>query len=328
MKRVYPIIIGSLAIIIVFILWHYSKRNPSDGSASIRVGILRHESTLPFYIADEYGLFEKHGVKAVLVELPPGDHMPALLSDRVDIISPTSFPMLFGVMLEHPKLLYVVFPGAEVDNGPTVYGFIVRKDFSGKGIEDLSNSIVMAINPYTQVNIRTILTSAGIPKTKWPEIRIASREVALAAVQKGNATAVIMDQPALAVALGSNEFRLLESNPRAKHIGSPYWSGAGAAKRTTWVEKNDQFDHLMTAIDEAILQIRSDSLSAHRVLAKRLGLDTAIAEQCGGYYFPTSTEAVPTTGIEGTIKALVDAGLLREPISMEGFFPPNLYGLK
>ena len=52
---------------------------PSSDAISqgrIRIGILRHESSLPFYVADELGLFKKHGLDVTLIELPPGDHIP------------------------------------------------------------------------------------------------------------------------------------------------------------------------------------------------------------------------------------------------------------
>jgi hypothetical protein len=222
-------------------------------------------------------------------------------------------------------LLYALFPGAEVADGPIVYGFIVKKDFRGTQIENLLGGVVMAINPYTQVNIQTIFTAAGFPKDKWPEIRVASREAALGALANGQATAAIMDQPALAVALSSGDFRLLEANPRAKHIGSPYWSGSGAVKRDKWQEKHAAFARLMLAYDEAILQIRKDADHAHRILAKRLGLNEKIAAQCGGYYFPTSAEPVPTNGIKDTSDALVRAGLLAKPIDITSFFPPGIH---
>ena len=61
-----------------------SKKN------TIIIGILKHESTLPFYVAEELGYFKKHNIDAELVDLPPADHMNALLSNRVDILSCTN----------------------------------------------------------------------------------------------------------------------------------------------------------------------------------------------------------------------------------------------
>src|SRR5205823_855200 len=104
-----------------------------------------------------------NGLEVALVELPPGDHVPAMLADRVDIISPTSFPTLFGVMVQHSNLLYAVFPGAEVSNTATVYGLIVRSASTAQSVKDLHDRI-MAINPYTKVSIEMILNAAGIQK--------------------------------------------------------------------------------------------------------------------------------------------------------------------
>ena len=321
------VIAVSAIVVVVLVIGGYFLFRPSPASEDVlKIGVLRHESSLPIYIADELGLFESHGLRVELVEVPPGDHMPALLSERVDILSPTSFTVLFGVMYEHPGAVYAVFPGAEVLDGPTVYGFVVRQDFPGTGLNDLRNRTVMAINPYTQVNIQTILSSAGIPREEWPEIRVATREAALGAVADGTAQGAIMDQPALAVALASGDYRLLEANPRARHIGSPYWSGSGAVTQERWSERRDAFMRLMSATDEALAHIQVDSDAAHRVLAKRLGIAEDVASQMGGYYFPKSNEAVPLDGIRATVDALVSAGLLAERIDLTEFFPPSVYG--
>lgn len=298
---------------------------PQQDSLAIRIGILKHESSLPFYVAEELGLFAKQKIGAQLIELPPGDHMPALLSNRVDVISPTTFPTLFGIMQQHPDSLYVLFPGAEVLGGQVVYGLIVRLDFIGSDITSLQKKVVMAINPFTQVNIQTIFSSAGIHQDSWPEVRVASRDVALQAVSEGTASAAIMDQPALAVALQSGSYRLLESNPRARHINNPYWSGAGAIKRTTWTERNASLLKLLSAIDSAITFIEREPDSAHSILAKRLGLDPQIAGQMGGYYFPKSHDSVPVDGIERTVQALIAAKLLTGPVHLDDMFPPGLY---
>jgi ABC-type nitrate/sulfonate/bicarbonate transport system substrate-binding protein len=328
-KRGFLFFVSIVLLVGVGLIAYFVFHKPtSTNVGEISIGILRHESSLPFYVADELGLFKKYGLNVKLIELPPGDHMPALLSNRVDIISPTSFPVLFGVMLQHPGFLYAVFPGAELSEGPVVYGIVTRKDFKGHTIHDLRGSVMMAINPFTQVNIKTIFSSARIPEKQWPEIRVASRDVALKAVTDGTAAATIMDQPSLAVAIATGDFRLLEANPRAKYIGSPYWSGAGAVFRQQWNDKRSEYTKLMMAIDEANKVIRRDTLTAHKILAKRLGLSLEIAAQCGGYYYPLSSETVPKEGIQKTVEALVEAGLLEKTISLDNFFPNGFYGEK
>lgn len=315
-----------LTILVIGSLWFFKPPVTPSQIEPLRVGILKHESTLPFYVAEEFDLFHKHNLQVQLIELPPGDHVPALLADRVDVISPTSFPALFGIVAQHPDLLYAVFPGAEVTEGQTVYGLVVKSDNSSQGVKDLRGGVIIAINPYTKVNVQMILNAAGLPKNSWPEIRVASREAALQAVADSTAEAAIMDQPALAVALASQGYRLLEANPRAKYIGSPYWSGSGAVKRSTWAARNEDFQRLTAAIDESVKAIRTDSGAAHRILAARLGLRREIADQIGGYYFPLTNEAVPKDGIEKTVDAIRAAGLLESSISLKQFFPPDYYG--
>jgi ABC-type nitrate/sulfonate/bicarbonate transport system substrate-binding protein len=229
-------------------------------------------------------------------------------------------------MQKNPDLLYAVFPGAELADGPTVYGFIIAKNSKVSTIEELRKKNVIAINPYTKMSIQAILTASKIPEIDWPIISVAARDAALNAVNSGQATAAIMDQPALAVAIASGDFKLLEANPRAKHIGSPYWSGSGAVLKEHWKNDTLAFIALMKVIDEALVYIDRDPVNAHRILAKRLGLDPSIANQMGGYYFPKSTEKVDLSGIKETVNALVTSSLLEKPIKMEDFFPSGTYG--
>lgn len=328
MSRARLVILTSffVALLALSISLVYLPRTPPVAPSQLRIGVLKHESSLPIYVADELGLFSKHDIGVTLIEVPPGDHMPALLSNRVDVLSPTSFPVLFGVMSQHPHLLFSVFPGAEILSGPTIYGFVVSPDFPGSTIADLRDAVVIAINPFTKLNIETIFSSAAIPRSRWPEIRVANREAALTAVANRTALAAIMDQPALALALSTGEYHLLEPNPRARYISNPYWSGAGAVKRSTWRKKREDLLSLMRAIDEALTNIAKDPNAANAILASRLGLDPAIAKNMGGYYFPRSTEIVPLDGIEKTISALTSAGLLSRPVSTSQFFPPGSYG--
>jgi ABC-type nitrate/sulfonate/bicarbonate transport system substrate-binding protein len=318
-----------IVIVSISVLYLLYRNSIGESSANVlRVGILKHESSLPFYVARDKEFFKGKGIEVQLVELPPGDHMPALLTDRVDIISATSFPVLFGVMVENPGLVYGLFPGAEVLDGPTVYGIITRKEFKGKSIKDLTKGVILAINPFTQINIQTIFNCAGIDKSQMPEIRVANREAAIKAVSEGSASAAIMDQPALAVALASNQIKLLESNPRAKYIGNPYWSGSGAVKVDTWIRRKKDIQILLSAIDQSVGYTREHNIESHLILAKALGIDTTIASQMGGYYFPYTNDTVPLPLIDSTVTALLNAGLLKSHPDLTILFPKGLYGQK
>lgn len=326
MKKILFVMVFTIMYLAIALFAGCKPASKPSSQGPIRVGILKHESSLPFYVADEAGLFKKHGLEVTLVEVPPGDHIPALLADRVDILTPTSFPTLFGVMLQHTNLLYAVFPGAEVTGGQTVYGFVVPPNSQAQSIKDIRGGTILAINPYTKVNVQMILNAAGVAKSDWPQIAVATREAALQALSEGKAAVAILDQPALAVALASKQFRLLESNPRAKYVGSPYWSGAGAVKRDVWNARKADYEQLIQAIDEAVSLIKKDSLRAHQILASRLGLKPEIADQIGGYYFPLSTEKIDKDGIAKTVEALKSAGLIDRDVPLKNLFPPGLHG--
>ena len=325
-KRALAIVIALLLGLVLFYFW--TQRGDEEEQAAsdiIKVGILKHESSLPLYLADSLGFFRENGLDVKLIDLPPGDHLPALVSERVDIISPTSFPMLLGAMENNPGVFYAIMPGAEVSSGETVYGIITRKDFKGTDIHSLKGKKILAINPYTKVNLVNILHKVGFTENDVPAINIASRDIALNAVLSNDADACILDQPSLAVALRSGNFRLLESNPRAKYLGSPYWSGSGAVKQEKWKKHKELYARFMKAVDKAIAYSRDHKRESQRLLAKKLGIDPTISEQMGGYYFPVSTESVSLSEIQKTVEALINAKLMKDTIDLKNIFPTGYY---
>lgn len=326
MKKKSLIFISTLLIGLIILFFLLTKeKNKQSVSNEIKIGILKHESSLPLYLADSLGFFKENDLIVKLIELPPGDHLPALVSDRVDIISPTSFPMLLGAIENNPNVFYAIMPGAEILGGETVYGIVTKKDFEGKDIFSLKGKKILAINPYTKVNLLNILKKIGFKKDEIQQINVANRDAALSAVLKNNAVACILDQPSLAVALQSGSFKLLESNPRAKYLGSPYWSGSGAIKQEKWNKNISLYEKFLKAIDKAIKYSREHKRDSQNILADKLKIDTIIAEQMGGYYFPYSNEKVSLPEIQNTVNALINAKLMKKEINLDNLFPNNCY---
>lgn len=318
-RRMLPWYVFALVVLALIV---YAVVRSFDPSSVLRVGILKHESSLPVIVANERGLFAQHGLRVELVELSPTEHMSALLSGRVDVLSPTSFTTLFGVLANNPEELFALTPGAEVLENRPVYGFVVRASSPVKEVKDISGQ-VMAINPFTELNVKMIFSAAG---ANPPQTVVVTRDAALEAVRKGVAVAAIMDQPALSIAANSPDFKVIEPNPRARYIGSPYWSGSGAVRRETWVKRESAIRTYLASIDEAIALIRTDEVGERVRMLKVLGIDESVAAQCGGYYFPLSTQPVPTDSLQVTVRAMADARLLPAPIDVQHLFPPTLYG--
>lgn len=318
-RRMLPWYLFALLLLALIV---YAVVRSFEPSSVLRVGILKHESSLPVIVASERGLFTQHGLRVEVIELSPTEHMSALLSGRVDILSPTSFTTLFGVFANNPEELFALTPGAEVLENRPVYGFVVRGSSQVKEVKDISGQ-VMAINPFTELNVKMIFSAAG---ANQPQTIVVTRDAALEAVRKGVAVAAIMDQPALSIAARSPDFKVIEPNPRARYIGSPYWSGSGAVRRETWMTRESAIRSYLASIDEAIAFIRKDETGERVRMLKVLGIDESVAAQCGGYYFPLSTQPVPTDSLLVTVRAMVDARLLPSPIDVQHLFPPTLYG--
>jgi ABC-type nitrate/sulfonate/bicarbonate transport system substrate-binding protein len=316
----------ALAIIGLAALGYWVLRSPTvSHDRLIRVGTLRHESSLPLYVAKEMGYFDELPFRVELVELPVADHMPALLARRVEVLSPTSFPVLMNVMGESPGSVYALFPGAERLEGAPVYGFVVKRSFAGQSVRDLRGGVIIAINATTALNIPSIMQAAGVAARDVPQVKQASREAAIQAVTSGTAVAAIMDQPALAAAEDSPDLKVIEPNPRARYIHNPYWSGAGGVLASTWQARQADMRALVAAVDRGVAFARANPGRAREILSKYTGVSLQVAKRSGGYYFPLTSEAVPMTDVATTASSLQAAGLIKHPIDPKRFFPPGLY---
>jgi NitT/TauT family transport system substrate-binding protein len=127
----------------------------------VSIGYIPHVSALPFFVAMEKGYFKNEGLDVNFVECGYREFTDALLTGKVDVSSPTSFPTIFGIEAESPRLLRYFLAGGEAVNGDTVYALVVKKNSQMGSIQDLKGKKIGVTDPVTALNLRVFWFSSG-----------------------------------------------------------------------------------------------------------------------------------------------------------------------
>jgi NitT/TauT family transport system substrate-binding protein len=288
------------------------KREVSNnGSTVVRVGLLQHASSIPIIIAQENGYFKKRGLQVELKTVSPDQQMPSLLRGDVDLISPSSFPVIFSTFQQNPGTIQCFLVGGESKTGDTLYGIVVRKDSSFKTLGDLVGKTIGSASKFTTVNLRNVLRYKFHDASASTTIReVTDKSLLLTGLANGSIDAAVVDQPALSSKTIQDEFSVIEKNFRAEYLMEPYWSGAGVAKKD-WLDRNaDQYNAFLDSLDDALAECAKNPSAAKMAFIRYFDLKDVSAEAIGMYVYPNARHVPPESFTKALMKMLVESQLL------------------
>jgi len=261
----------------------------SDVKETLNVGVLQHGSSIPIIIAHNQEIFKKHGLEVNLKIVTPAQHMPALLRGDVQILSPSSFPVIFSTAQQNPGKITTYMTGGESLSGDVLYGIVVSKSSNFETLEQLVGKTIGSASKFTIVNLRNVLGAKFGDKEGRTNIReIADRATLLEALRSGSVDAIVLDQPALSSNAVKEEFKLIESNFRAKYIQNPYWSGSGIAK-LDWVNLNqEKHDKYLKSLNEALEICNKEKNTVKKIFIEYFQLKDLDPSRIGMYVYPSA----------------------------------------
>ena len=305
--------------ILIFLMGCNNKKAGEDNQVTI--GILQHGSSIPFVVAQKEGLFEKQGINVKFKTLTPAQHMPSLLSGDVQLLSPSSFPVIFSTAQQNPNTIIGYMTGGESMEGDILYGIVVKKSSNATSLGDLVGKTIGSASKFTVVNLRNVLGSEFNDKIGQTTIReIADKGTLLDSLRKGTVDAVIMDQPLLSSKEVIEEFKIIESNFRAKYLGNPYWSGSGIANKS-WVSENEIiFNKVLSALDEALSICNKTPEIAKQMFISYFEIQDLKSNRIGMYVYPGAKFAPSEDFCEKLAKTLMANGMLGENYNFTNLF--------
>lgn len=280
---------------------------------SIRVGLLQHGSSIPVLVAQKNGYFSQRRVLVEFVDVTPGQHMPSLLNGEVDVITPSSFPVIFSTYQQNRGKIQCYLVGGESKSGDTLYGIVVRKDSPYRGLADLVGRTIGSASPFTTVNLRNVLSSKFHDNAGKTVIRdVGDRSMLIQGLASGTLDGAVVDQPALSSAALQQGYRIIERNFRAEYLFEPYWSGAGVV-RTAWrAAHSSQYESFLDAIDDALQFCAKKPSDAKAIFIEHFGLGDVRGDSIGMYVYPGARHRPPEGFTRALMEMLVENKLLAD----------------
>jgi ABC-type nitrate/sulfonate/bicarbonate transport system substrate-binding protein len=271
-------------------------------------------------VAQDKGYFKEEGLDVDFVQLGYKEYTDALIAGRVDIISPASFPVLFGIESESPGSMKFFHAAGEKKGGELVYGILVRKDSDILKLTDLKGKRIAVDHPVTMVNLKLILSKIGMAPDTDVNITQIDKSIVLTSLLSGKVDAILLDQPNLTAAIEKGETKLLIANPRAEYIMDPYWSGAPAVSSQYLLQNKETMRKVLKALDKALDIVRKDPLEAKQLFIKYASLDNTLAGKVGYYFEAKSGESVDLQSMQNLADLLVEHNILKKKIDAKNMY--------
>jgi len=309
MKRIISIIgIAILGITLII----SCARKPEE----VRIGYIRHVANLPFFVAIENGYFKQEGLEIKPIECGLKELLDALITDKVDVIPPMTFPQLLSIEVESPGLIKIFMIGGEKEGEDINSGILIRKGDPIKSIEDLKGKTMGVTSPTSALNLEMTLSAVGLKSEKDYNVLTISQNVATTSLASRKINALWLTEPELTIAMAKADAQLLIGNPRSKYILNPYVAGAGAVKAEYLKKHDKRMKKIMQAFDKAIDFIRTNPVESKKMLTKYTSLTPDLAEKVGVYFYVKSTEPIDMENLKKSIELLYAYKIIKKPVNI------------
>ncbi|MEP0264194.1 ABC transporter substrate-binding protein [Dokdonia sp.] len=251
-----------LFIGVFFIFKLYNKQELSipnkETIHNIDIGYSRLRISLPVFVAQEEGFFEKQGINANLKMYDTAQPlMQALIAGNIDIGGYTALPITYNGMLRSGKKLY--FITAMIEDEDHRISYLLRykeenKDSKITTVNDLKGKRIGILPTIAyKAWITEILKKNGLD----PEKDVVIQQIAPAqqgqALKNGAVDALFTNDPAATsiIELGIGEL-LSNEVESSKYINDPFVFGSFNVSKKWANENKDIYKKLVLALDEAV----------------------------------------------------------------------------
>lgn len=266
------------------------------GVSPVTIGYSRLRISLPLFVAQERGIFQRHGIRATLTAYDTAQPMmQALVEGRVSVAGYTALPITFGGMLRSRTPLLFVTANVE-DQGHRISYLLRRRPDAGqtspiRTIADLRGRRI-GILPTSAYRawLEAILDANGV---RASEVTVQPIEPMLeaSALQSGGVDALFTNDPAAtaAIARGIAE-PVTDFVEVPRYLGEPFLFGSFNVRKD-WADAHPQaYQRLAAALDEAVAYVNTHQDEARRDLARYLpeAFRAHVSRYPDARYLPTS----------------------------------------
>ncbi|HZB33722.1 MAG TPA: ABC transporter substrate-binding protein [Streptosporangiaceae bacterium] len=256
-----------------------SDAGGGGGVTNIKVGYVPYADDAPAFLAQEIGIFRKHGLN---VEFVPAANPTAIVAAMISGQQQFGFvtdPVLINVNLRGTAIKCVApvvgrQPADTKRDGTTL---VAGKGSGIKGVKDLAGKKVgmVQLNSLNSLDVQTLASQAGIDHKSIQLIQMPFPQMP-AALSQGRVHAAVIVQPFAQTAIDQGATVI-------NHPNAVLWAGgttvcfSGLAK---YIEDNPTVvKNFNAAMREAILYAKDHEAEAKATLVKRMNLTPEAAQK-------------------------------------------------
>lgn len=283
-RRIHYWLIGLLAALTLTagIAIIYYVGAPS-GPATLRVGFMRISAALPFFVAQQRGLFAANEVQIDPVVYTAGQAMlDDLLTDRIDASITGPADILLNAELATPGRFRIYMHSIYSPESP-LYSLVVRSDSPIRSTADLKGrKLAAAPGPTNAALVALALEMRhGFRRGRDFSISGVAPGQQLNALRAGLYDALFPLEATGTVASTSADLRVVEWAPVESTVMNPLPITAFALSTAAISHRRTTVRRFVTAMEQAVDAIRSDEESARQLLVGAAALTPEQASRCG-----------------------------------------------
>lgn len=319
-KRRHVIVLALLVIAAAIIVVVWFKRTRTD-TTTVRIGYLNITASLPLFIAEEKGFFVEEGVKYQSVPIATSNQLvDGIVANNLDAFIESSAVPVLAVELQSPGRLKVFSVSAITKKAP-FDSLLVKESSSIKTLADLSGKKIGVFPGSTATTLlKKFLTDKGV-NTSGITFTPIPPQNQLTALQSESVDVLHAYEPTTAIALSRGGIRQLDGSVYAEML-DPNPQGVAVVSNKFLQEHSALALKVIRALERAMVFMRDHDAESRQIMAKKLGLDKAVADRSVFLYMLPHQEVEPAvlqkyadmlTGLgelKGTVK--VDQILYRE----------------
>lgn len=251
----------------------------SGGITTLKLGYVPYADDAPAFLAQEKGIFRKHGLTVEFVPAPnPVAAVAALTSGKQQLAFVTD-PVLINANLQNTRLKCVAPVVGRQPSDPARDGttLIAAKDSGITGVKDLAGKKVamVQLNSLNSLDIQALSTQAGIDHKSVQFIQMPFPQMP-AALDQGRVQAAVIVQPFAQTAIDKGHTVI-------NHPNRELWAGGTIvcfAALADYIDENVKvIQGFNAAMREAILYTKDHESEAKATLTKHMELTPEQAQK-------------------------------------------------
>lgn len=313
------VLIPALILIVVILAIAYVKIGPPPKHYNVRIvtppSII---ASLPVWIADKKGFFEKRNLDIDFVDLTNSKLMvEAMLAGNADVLPAVSLADLAttgdpgNIALLHVQ----IYSHSRMKKNPPFESILVSSGSNLSRLSDLEGKKIAVYPGMTsELAVRHFLKKNGVDDSKVNFVKLPPPEHE-AAILRGDVDASHLYEPARTASLNNGKLREFSGSVYAS-LNEPSGIGTSAISRSFLRDHPDAAKAYLAAWNEAIIYIRTNTIESRKILAEQLGMPQDIAN-AATWVDATTTNETSYDVLKQTITSAKEAGIIPKNFFLE-----------